>query len=168
LSPIRSTWFQLALICFAACKAYPAVQADRSPKVVIDLKQPVDKKSFPPGPFGASCHSSRHATLQMGNLNRATSMAALIGDPKAIVRVWRYGPAWKSPHAVRAYVAKLLQTQSGEIFDYEPWAEFVLPDIAATIQFSDKKEGALEVSGVHACFIDPAGSVVWVRVFPKK
>jgi hypothetical protein len=45
---------------------------------------------------------------------------------------------------------------------------FAIPDIIATVEFSDHTEGTLEVSGVHVCFSNHSRTALWLRVFPIK
>src|ERR1700730_14277147 len=59
------------------------------------------------------------------------------GGTNQVVKVRRYGPGWKSPADVRMRIVRLLTTQSGEVYPYEPWDEGAFADIVATVQFSD-------------------------------
>lgn len=108
--------------------------------------------------------SSNHA-----GWDKPISIAEWMGAPIKVVKIRRYGPGWKSPTDVRMRIVRLLQTQSGEVYPYEPWGdEAAFADIAATVQFSDHTEGALEISGVHVCFCTHSGTALWLRAFPNK
>jgi hypothetical protein len=124
-------------------------------------------------PFGVSCKPSKPDSgkdRSVGNRgpDKPVPIAALLGAPIALVTIRNYGRGWNKPDDVLKYVADLLETQTGEVYPYPPWDEAVFADIIATVQFSDHRESALEVSGVHVCFSTYSGSAVWLRVFRSK
>ncbi len=152
-----------------------AQDKSQGPKIVVELEKPVAGDN-PRGwlrPFGATCKSVKQenekprASYHPG-WDKPISIAEWMGAPIEVVKIRRYGRGWKNVDDVRERVASLLKTQSGEVYPYEPWDEYVFQDIVATLQFSDQVEGAMEASGVHVCFTTHAGTALWLRVFPTK
>jgi hypothetical protein len=165
--------FFVALV-LAALASLPAHAQDKSsqPKVVFDLEKqtPADKPYVEK--FGKACDRFNQKSEQHGPSGvRSTKPATIIelmGAPIEVVKIRHYGRTWKNQDEVRNRVTKLINTRTSEVYNYEPWAEFVFADIIATVQFSDHSEGALEVSGVHACFSDHSHFLLWLRVWSDK
>lgn len=175
---LRTTYpffFALALAVLAPQTAY-SQDKPKDPKVVMDLEKlaPANNSSAWVGPnnFGKTCNPFNQKVGELGppanQPMKPTSIAELMGAPIDVVKIRRYGTAWKNPDDVRNLITKLLKTQATEISGYEPWAEAVFPDIIATVQFSDHTEGTLEVSGVHVCFSNHSRSALWLRVYPTR
>jgi hypothetical protein len=168
----HSFFFALALAVLAPQTAY-SQDKPKDPKVVIDLEKlaPANNSPFL-GAFGKTCNPFNQKFGELGppapQPMKPTSIAELMGAPIDIVKIRRYGPAWKNPDDVRNRITKLLKTQTAEVYVYEPWAEPAFSDIIATVQFSDHTEGTLEVSSVHVCFSTHSRSALWLRVFPTK
>lgn len=169
----QSILFVFILAVLASQHGYAQDQS-RGPRVVLDLEEAHSGESPPGllGAFGASCKSVKENGKEQGSYHpgwdKPISIAEWMGAPIKVVKVRRYGRGWKSPADVRMRIVRLLTTQSGEVYPYEPWDEVAFADIVATVQFSDHTEGALEVSGVHVCFCTHSGTPLWLRVFSNK
>jgi len=170
----HSLIFALALAVLPSQLAH-AQDKPQDPKVVLDLEKSAPRNNSSPwvsNTFGKTCNPFDQKFGEHGpspnQPMKPTSIAELMGAPIEVVKVRRYGPDWKNADDVRNLITKLLKTQTTEISGYEPWDEFVFPDIVATVQFSDHTEGTLEVSGPHVCFSNHSRSAVWLRVFATK
>jgi hypothetical protein len=169
-----SFFFALALVVLAPQTAY-SQDKPKDPKVVLDLEKPApaDNSSvWLANGFGKTCNPFNQKFGELGppasQPLKPTSIAELMGAPIDVVKIRRYGPAWKNPADVEKLITKLLKAQTAEVYVYEPWDEAVFLDIIATVQFSVHSEGTLEVSGVHVCFSNHSRSALWLRVFPTK
>jgi hypothetical protein len=168
----HSFFFAFALAVLAPNCAHPQ-DKPQDPKVVLNLEKPASTDNSPHlGKFGQTCDPFNQKFGEHGppanQPMKPTSIAELMGAPIDVVKIRRYSPAWKNPDDVRNLITKLLKTQTGEVYVYEPWDEAVFSDIIATVQFSDHTEGTLEVSSVHVCFSNHSRSALWLRVFPPK
>jgi hypothetical protein len=147
-----------ALSCVSAC----AQEKARAPKIVFEAKSAT--KTLTPG-FGQSCKAAPNATSPYYRSSpfQAVSIADLLRAPVVEVRIRRY-PSGGNQDTIRKRVLFVLGARTTEIFGYEPWDEAVFPGIAATLEFADKKEGALKISSPHVCFTDHSGAVIWTRI----
>jgi hypothetical protein len=89
--------------------------------------------------FGKACDrfnqkSEQHGPWGVRSAKPAT-VIELMGAPIEVVKISHYGRTWKNQDEVRNRVTKLLNTRTSEVYDYEPWAEFVFADVIATVQF---------------------------------
>jgi hypothetical protein len=161
----------LVLVALASLPAH-AQDKPPEPKVVFDLEKPTSIGNVHVEKFGKACDRFNQRSAQHGpwgvRSTKPATIAELMGTPIEIVKILQYGQSWTNPDEVRNRVTKLINTRASEVYNYEPWAEFVFADIIATVQFSDHSEGALEVSGVQACFSDHSHSVLWLRVWSDK
>lgn len=153
---------------------------DRSqgPKIVLKLEKPVAGDNLHgfrvlAEPFGSTCKSVKQENgKDRGSYHpgwdKPVPIAEWMGAPIEVVKIRRYGHGWRKPDDVRTRVASLLKAQSGEVYPYPAWDEYVFQGIVATLQFSDNLEGTMEVSRVHVCFTDHSGMALWLRVLPAK
>lgn len=165
--------FFVALV-FAALVWLPAHAQDKTsePKVVFNLEKQTSTGNAYAERFGKAYDRFNQKSEQHGPWGvRSTKPATVIELMRAsveVVKISHYGRTWKNQDEVRNRVTKLFNTRTSEVYNYEPWAEFVFADIIATVQFSDHSEGALEVSEVHACFSDHSHFLLWLRVSSDK
>jgi hypothetical protein len=170
---ISRSFFVILILAALASRTACAQDKPKDPKVVLDLEKPAptDNSSHLQR-FGTTCDPFNQKFGELGppapQPMKPTSIAELMGAPIGVVKIRRYGPAWKNPDDVRNRITKLLKTQTAEVYVYEPWAEAAFADIVVTVQFSDHTEGTLEVSNVHVCFSTHSRSALWLRVFPTK
>jgi hypothetical protein len=134
-------------------------------KVVIAAKKAtMPARGFLPMNFGSTCRATSDAQSPYFGSYKSFSIAEMMSDPAAVLRITSYGPAWKNRDELRAHVLQVLSTETNESGAGEEWQEGVFTDIVGTIQFASKKEGAFEESGGHVCFNDHGGAVIWSRV----
>jgi hypothetical protein len=145
-----------------SCSSNLAQQKPRRPKIVFEAKSATN--TLRPA-FGQSCKATPNASSPYYHSSfQPVSIADLLRAPAAEVKILRYGPGWKNQDDIRERLLDVLGARTLEISGFESWDEFVPPDIVARIQFVDKTQGALEVSGVHVCFTDHSGAVIWTRI----
>jgi hypothetical protein len=149
-----------------------AQEKPQDPKIVFDLEKPASPdNSHHLEPFGKTCTPLDIKSGEHGDKvpwEKPSSMLELAGAPIDVIKIRRYGPGWKNPDDIRNLITKLLRIHTTEFFSYEPWAEMVFADIIATIQYSDRTEGTLEISSPHVCFSDHSRHALWLRIFQPK
>jgi hypothetical protein len=145
------------------CSSNFAQQEPRPPKIVFEAKSATNTLGTA---FGQSCKATPNASspYYRSSPSQPVSIADLLRAPVAEVKILRYGAGWKNQDDIRERLLDVLGARTLEIFDYEPWDEAAFTDILATIHFADKTQAALEVSGVHVCFTDHSGAVIWTRI----
>jgi hypothetical protein len=167
---VLTIWHCFFALVLAGPASLPAHAQGKppEPKVVIDLEKQTSTGDGFAERFGKACDRFNQKSAQHGpwgvRSTRPTTITELMGAPIEVIKIRRYGRNWKNPDDVRNRVTKLIRTRTSEVYNYEPWAEFVYADIIATVQFSDHSEDVLEVSGVHACFSDHFHAPEWLRV----
>jgi hypothetical protein len=152
-----------ATLAALTCLSASAQDKPHPPKIVFEAKS-ATKTQTPP--FGQTCKAAPKATSPYYNSPsfQPVSIADLLRAPVTQVTIRRYGFGWKTQDDVSKRVLIVLGARTSDISGYEPWDEVVFPNIVATLQFADKKEGTLEISGVHVCFADHSGAVIWTRI----
>jgi hypothetical protein len=168
MRPVSASLLAL-FVAFSIGATAPAQQKSPQPKILIEAKAPTSYVGgIMPMTFGSTCHATSDAKSPYLGTYKPVTIADLLAEPVAIVKVTAYGTRWTSPDEIRGRLLQVLVAGADAPLPYEPWDEGVFPDIVATIQFADKKRGTFEESGGHVCFTDPSGAVIWTRVRLEK
>jgi hypothetical protein len=153
-----------ARLSFGGASALPQGKMTR-PKIIFAKHAATPERAMGMGPaFGQTCKATGSTKKSYADVDRAVTVAEVMGAPVAVVKIRSYRAGAKKQDIQDRVLQVLDAATYDEPMQYDPLDEGVWTGIVATIQFADNKQGAFEESGGHVCVTDDSGAVWWMRV----
>lgn len=159
----------VAVISAGACAHDKPSGTGFRPEIVFEAKGPfpaTGRSAFLG--FGRTCDSGKERLGFEQKLDPPKSLYELMGAAVRTLRVREYSDRWKTTGDVERRLRSVLTNKTDVAFGSVPWAEGVNLDLVVTVEFVDRSEGRLEVSGWHACFVDHNNEAWWVTILTNK
>jgi hypothetical protein len=155
------------LACLVTAWAFPdraavVAEGEKAPEGSIVISYDPPPKPPPDLDRSGLCRDAPRAPAR--DVRTDKTIAELLGPEAQSIKVLYYDKKhWDKFEEVKSVLNALLAAKPRTIFSYEPWAQSVRPSIVATIEYKDKKKGALQVggSGTYLCFQDHTGAYWW-------
>jgi hypothetical protein len=168
LAPLLIVFINFISPIYCICPVYPAFadQESAMPSIVDENTQVefIDAlKSMPPQQRRGLCGDAKYLGGEAKG-NAGTIKEALGAPLKHIEVLWTapFETRLRFQTAVDA-IADALQTSPKQLYRYQPWANQVLPEFIARLQYADGKTGEFEMAYGYVCFQDAHGIHWWTR-----
>jgi hypothetical protein len=160
-------WPSVVALVISGCAAQekPTDTRNEKPEIVFETERPFrSTDSYAFNKFGKSCKSPGERVGFEQTFASSKSVYDLLRAPVRRLRVREYSDRWQTRRDVEKMLLDVLMKKTDVAFGSVPWAEGVNLDLVVTVEFSDAKESALEISGWHVCLVDHSNQVCWVTV----
>jgi hypothetical protein len=141
--------------------------------VLVSGTPPIRYESRVVDPHFAARHQLCPGAPDSGGLGLTNdshrTVAEFIGPDLREITVHQIGDSFPRFAPVQRHIREVLAKRPQMFSRYSPWAEgtpLAGNGILATLRYSGRRTGQLEIAGSHLCWQDTSGTVWWARVAP--